>query len=145
MWEFVSFRGYGRCFFVTLIQSKNSCCTPFSGSILPINSNLSFEAELLENEGKRHKKKKKTSTSIKTGWHFAICLWESIWINEQETSLTFPMQDSHVQVRVTVEGLQLLEQTPRRLLVHRITHLRAVYPHGNHAPPALCDHSLSRN
>lgn len=55
------------------------------------------------------------------------------------------MQDSHTQVWVTVEGLQLFQQTPRCLLVHRITHLGAVYPHSNHAPPALCDHSLSRH
>lgn len=55
------------------------------------------------------------------------------------------MQDSHIQLWVAVEGLQLLEETPRRLLVHRIANLRAVYPHGNQAPPALCDHRLSRH
>lgn len=54
------------------------------------------------------------------------------------------MQNSHTQLRVAVEGLQLMEETPRRLLVHRIPSLWAVYPHGNQAPPALSDHRLSR-
>lgn len=50
---------------------------------------------------------------------------------------TFPVQNSHVQVRVAVKGLQLLQQTPRCLLVHRVTHLWAVYCHGNHGSPSL--------
>lgn len=58
--------------------------------------------------------------------------------------LTYAVQDSHAQLRVAVEGLQLSEETPRRLLVHRIPSLWAVYPHGNQAPPALRDHRLSR-
>lgn len=55
------------------------------------------------------------------------------------------MQDSHIQVWVSVKGLQLLQQTPRSLLVHRITSLRPVYRHSNHSPPSLGDHSLTCN
>lgn len=51
--------------------------------------------------------------------------------------LTFPMQDSNVHVWVTVECIQLLQQTPRSLLVHRITHLGPVYRHSNHGPLSL--------
>lgn len=52
-------------------------------------------------------------------------------------SLTFTIQDSHLQFWVPVKGLQLLQQTPRRLLVHRVSHPWAVYRHSKRGTRSL--------